>query len=87
MLGVKILPWYLALPKIQRVAQAITGATGPLGSRHKTTISQFYQSTHCVVCDELSRGRICDDCQAAPQRSIVRHPLFTFAGMLVLTAV
>lgn len=40
-------------------------------ARRKGTISQYFTSLHCPVCDELTQLGVCSRCRAEPQRVAV----------------
>lgn len=77
LLGVSVSSWYEELPRTSRLGNAFAAGSATahgfaLSSRGKTqlgTISQYYQSHHCVVCDELTQGLICVKCRQRPQHS------------------
>lgn len=40
-------------------------------ARRKGTISQYFTTLHCPVCDELTQLGVCCRCRADPQRVVV----------------
>ncbi|CAF93796.1 unnamed protein product, partial [Tetraodon nigroviridis] len=40
-------------------------------ARRKGTISQYFTTLHCPVCDELTQLGVCSRCRAEPQRVAV----------------
>nr|XP_061806813.1 DNA polymerase zeta catalytic subunit-like [Nerophis lumbriciformis] len=69
LIGVDVLSWYQELPRIQKA----TGSTGTGGDdvARKGTISQYFTTLHCPVCDELTQLGVCARCRASPQRVAV----------------
>ena len=51
-------------------AAAAGGGGGPPKAR-RTTLDAYYMSQHCVLCDALCRGGVCDGCAADPQKLVV----------------
>lgn len=52
-------------------ADAAGSAAGQRRPVARGTIAQYYQSRHCLVCDTLTQGTVCETCRANPQRSSV----------------
>ncbi|XP_018415790.1 PREDICTED: DNA polymerase zeta catalytic subunit [Nanorana parkeri] len=67
LIGVDVFSWYDELPRIQR---ACSTARNELDSR-KGTISQYFTTLHCPVCDELTQHGICSKCRSQPQHVAV----------------
>ncbi|XP_061603090.1 DNA polymerase zeta catalytic subunit [Cololabis saira] len=67
LVGVDVFSWYQELPRVQK---ASCSAGGDQGSR-KGTISQYFTTLHCPVCDELTQLGVCCRCRADPQRVVV----------------
>eukprot|EP00794_Sanderia_malayensis_P000337 gene337-969_t len=63
LIGVDVMAWYNELAKPQgRVA-----LPGPKGKRRKGTISQYFSSVRCPLCDEMTRDGLCAKCRLDPQ--------------------
>ncbi|XP_061560541.1 DNA polymerase zeta catalytic subunit isoform X1 [Phycodurus eques] len=69
LIGVDVLRWYQELPRIQK-ASCSSGSGGEDMVR-KGTISQYFTTLHCPVCDELTQLGVCSRCRASPQRVTV----------------
>lgn len=69
LIGVDVFSWYQELPRIQK-ASCSAAAGGEEGGR-KGTISQYFTTLHCPVCDELTQLGVCSRCRAEPQRVAV----------------
>ncbi|KAG7244176.1 hypothetical protein INR49_004249 [Caranx melampygus] len=69
LIGVDVFSWYQELPRIQK-ASCSSAAGGEEGGR-KGTISQYFTTLHCPVCDELTQLGVCSRCRAEPQRVAV----------------
>ncbi|XP_073483194.1 DNA polymerase zeta catalytic subunit isoform X1 [Aquarana catesbeiana] len=67
LIGVDVFSWYDELPRIQKVCST---ARNELDSR-KGTISQYFTTLHCPVCDELTQHGICCKCRSQPQHVAV----------------
>lgn len=70
LIGVDVFTWYHELPRIQKACSSGMGAGGEEGTR-KGTISQYFTTLHCPVCDELTQLGVCERCRAEPQRVVV----------------
>uniref|UniRef100_A0A671NP62 DNA polymerase zeta catalytic subunit n=1 Tax=Sinocyclocheilus anshuiensis TaxID=1608454 RepID=A0A671NP62_9TELE len=69
LIGVDVFSWYHELPRVQKAWSSVNGA-GEEGTR-KGTISQYFTTLHCPVCDELTQLGVCEGCRAEPQRVAV----------------
>lgn len=69
LIGVDVLSWYQELPRIQKVSCSSAVAGEEAG--RKGTISQYFTTLHCPVCDELTQLGVCSRCRAEPQRVAV----------------
>ncbi|NXL83331.1 REV3L polymerase, partial [Alectura lathami] len=67
LIGIDVFSWYHELPRIQKTASA---ARSELEGR-KGTISQYFTTLHCPVCDELTQHGICNKCRSQPQHVAV----------------
>ncbi|KAG6934668.1 hypothetical protein G0U57_016698, partial [Chelydra serpentina] len=67
LIGIDVFSWYHELPRIQRAA---ANARTELDGR-KGTISQYFTTLHCPVCDELTQHGICSKCRSQPQHVAV----------------
>ncbi|NXH09862.1 REV3L polymerase, partial [Bucco capensis] len=67
LIGIDVFSWYHELPRIQKAASA---ARSELEGR-KGTISQYFTTLHCPVCDELTQHGICHKCRSQPQHVAV----------------
>uniref|UniRef100_A0A674KB15 DNA polymerase zeta catalytic subunit n=1 Tax=Terrapene triunguis TaxID=2587831 RepID=A0A674KB15_9SAUR len=67
LIGIDVFSWYHELPRIQRAAST---ARTELEGR-KGTISQYFTTLHCPVCDELTQHGICSKCRSQPQHVAV----------------
>uniref|UniRef100_A0A3Q3F7Z7 DNA polymerase zeta catalytic subunit n=1 Tax=Labrus bergylta TaxID=56723 RepID=A0A3Q3F7Z7_9LABR len=61
LIGVDVFSWYQELPRVSRRWEA----------GRKGTISQYFTTLHCPVCDELTQLGVCSRCRAEPQRVAV----------------
>uniref|UniRef100_A0A673FY24 DNA polymerase zeta catalytic subunit n=1 Tax=Sinocyclocheilus rhinocerous TaxID=307959 RepID=A0A673FY24_9TELE len=66
LIGVDVFSWYHELPRVQKAWSSVSGG-GEEGTR-KCTISQYFTTLHCPVCDELTQLGVCERCRAEPQR-------------------
>ncbi|KAK2890528.1 DNA polymerase zeta catalytic subunit isoform X2 [Channa argus] len=69
LIGVDVFSWYQELPRIQKVSCSSAVAGEEIG--RKGTISQYFTTLHCPVCDELTQLGVCSRCRAEPQRVTV----------------
>uniref|UniRef100_A0A8C5WZ88 DNA polymerase zeta catalytic subunit n=1 Tax=Laticauda laticaudata TaxID=8630 RepID=A0A8C5WZ88_LATLA len=67
LIGIDVFSWYNELPRIQK---ASTMSRTEQECR-KGTISQYFTTLHCPVCDELTQHGICNKCRSQPQHVIV----------------
>ncbi|XP_054900495.1 DNA polymerase zeta catalytic subunit [Poeciliopsis prolifica] len=66
LIGVDVFGWYQELPRIQKAScSSAVGGEEPAG--RKGTISQYFTTLHCPVCDELTQLGVCARCRADPQ--------------------
>ncbi|RVE55860.1 hypothetical protein OJAV_G00230390 [Oryzias javanicus] len=68
LIGVDVFGWYQELPRVQKAS--CSAASGDEVGR-KGTISQYFTTLHCPVCDELTQLGVCSECRAEPQRVAV----------------
>ncbi|KAJ8270777.1 hypothetical protein GJAV_G00119170 [Gymnothorax javanicus] len=68
LIGVDVFSWYQELPRIQK---AHSSACGGEEVGRKGTISQYFTTLHCPVCDDLTQLGVCGRCRAEPQRVAV----------------
>ncbi|ESO87294.1 hypothetical protein LOTGIDRAFT_107156 [Lottia gigantea] len=67
LLGVDVFMWYNEMPKVIRIVpQSVTGAESKKG-----TISQYFATSNCPVCDEQTKQAICKKCMNDPQTTTV----------------
>lgn len=66
LIGVDVFSWYHELPRVQR-AWSVTGSGRGEEGTKKGTISQYFTTLHCPVCDELTQLGVCVRCRAEPQ--------------------
>ncbi|XP_078068465.1 DNA polymerase zeta catalytic subunit isoform X2 [Mustelus asterias] len=70
LIGVDVFSWYHELPRVQK---AFSTARNIQDSR-KGTISQYFTTLHCPVCDELTQLGICSKCRSNPQQvAVILH--------------
>lgn len=63
LIGIDVFSWYQELPRIQK---ATSSSRSELEGR-KGTISQYFTTLHCPVCDDLTQHGICSKCRSQPQ--------------------
>ncbi|XP_058514090.1 DNA polymerase zeta catalytic subunit isoform X2 [Ochotona princeps] len=63
LIGIDVFSWYHELPRIHKAASS---SRSELEGR-KGTISQYFTTLHCPVCDDLTQHGICDKCRSQPQ--------------------
>uniref|UniRef100_A0A8C3AFZ8 DNA polymerase zeta catalytic subunit n=1 Tax=Cyclopterus lumpus TaxID=8103 RepID=A0A8C3AFZ8_CYCLU len=66
LIGVDVFGWYQELPRIHKAS--CSSAAGGEEVGRKGTISQYFTTLHCPVCDELTQLGVCSRCRAEPQR-------------------
>lgn len=66
LIGVDVFSWYHELPRVQRAWSFTSSGRGEEGTK-KGTISQYFTTLHCPVCDELTQLGVCARCRAEPQ--------------------
>ncbi|XP_071136539.1 uncharacterized protein [Mytilus edulis] len=64
LLGIDVFSWYIDMPKIIRV---VPHSVIPSENR-KGTISQYFSSSNCPVCEKATNQNICDSCMQDPQK-------------------
>ncbi|XP_054590029.2 DNA polymerase zeta catalytic subunit isoform X1 [Nothobranchius furzeri] len=69
LIGVDVFSWYQELPRVQKSCTSAAGVREP--SERKGTISQYFTTLHCPVCDQLTQLGVCARCRAEPQRVVV----------------
>ncbi|XP_070705223.1 DNA polymerase zeta catalytic subunit [Pempheris klunzingeri] len=69
LIGVDVFSWYQELPRIQKAS--CSSAVGGDEVGRKGTISQYFTTLHCPVCDELTQLGVCSRCRTEPQRVAV----------------
>ncbi|XP_006879098.1 PREDICTED: DNA polymerase zeta catalytic subunit-like [Elephantulus edwardii] len=67
LIGIDVFNWYHELPRTQK---ATSSARSDLEGR-KGTISQYFTTLHCPVCDDLTQHGICSKCRSQPQHVAV----------------
>lgn len=75
LMGVNVMNWYDALPRRYRSDLGVATAEGGSAVGQRGTISQFYQSRHCVVCDQVAAQTVCKQCRQDAQTSVVKVAL------------
>ncbi|KAK2846284.1 hypothetical protein Q7C36_011138 [Tachysurus vachellii] len=70
LIGVDVFSWYHTLPRVQKWSCPGGGTVGDESLR-KGTISQYFTTLHCPVCDDLTQLGVCERCRAEPQRVAV----------------
>lgn len=70
LIGVDVFNWYQELPRIQKVWHS-SAEGGSEDAGRKGTISQYFTTLHCPVCEQLTQLGICSSCRAQPQRAAV----------------
>ncbi|XP_044147686.1 DNA polymerase zeta catalytic subunit [Bufo gargarizans] len=70
LIGVDVFSWYDELPRIQKAYSAYSTMRHELDAR-KGTISQYFTTLHCPICDELTQHGICSKCRSEPQHVVV----------------
>ncbi|XP_071074731.1 DNA polymerase zeta catalytic subunit isoform X2 [Dasypus novemcinctus] len=67
LIGIDVFNWYHELPRIQKTTSS--SRSEPEG--RKGTISQYFTTLHCPVCDDLTQHGICSKCRSQPQHVAV----------------
>ncbi|XP_016072971.1 PREDICTED: DNA polymerase zeta catalytic subunit isoform X1 [Miniopterus natalensis] len=67
LIGIDVFSWYHELPRIQKATSS--SRSEPEG--RKGTISQYFTTLHCPVCDDLTQHGICSRCRSQPQHVAV----------------
>ncbi|MBZ3873081.1 DNA polymerase zeta catalytic subunit [Sciurus carolinensis] len=67
LIGIDVFSWYHELPRIQKATSS--SRSEPEG--RKGTISQYFTTLHCPVCDDLTQHGICSKCRSQPQHVAV----------------
>ncbi|XP_006839989.1 PREDICTED: DNA polymerase zeta catalytic subunit [Chrysochloris asiatica] len=67
LIGIDVFNWYHELPRFQKA----TGSTRSEREGRKGTISQYFTTLHCPVCDDLTQHGICSKCRSQPQQVAV----------------
>ncbi|XP_037541979.1 DNA polymerase zeta catalytic subunit [Nematolebias whitei] len=67
LIGVDVFRWYQELPRIQK-SSCFSAVGGDEPPGRKGTISQYFTTLHCPVCDELTQLGVCSRCRSEPQR-------------------
>ncbi|XP_007938984.1 DNA polymerase zeta catalytic subunit [Orycteropus afer afer] len=67
LIGIDVFNWYHELPRIQKASSS--SRSEPEG--RKGTISQYFTTLHCPVCDDLTQHGICSKCRSQPQHVAV----------------
>ncbi|KAJ0061296.1 hypothetical protein NL108_014829, partial [Boleophthalmus pectinirostris] len=70
LIGVDVFSWYQELPRVQKAWCSSAGG-GSLEAGRKGTISQYFTTLHCPVCDQLTQLGVCSSCRSQPQRVAV----------------
>uniref|UniRef100_A0A8C3WFA4 DNA polymerase zeta catalytic subunit n=1 Tax=Catagonus wagneri TaxID=51154 RepID=A0A8C3WFA4_9CETA len=65
LIGIDVFNWYHELPR-----KATSSSRGEHEGR-KGTISQYFTTLHCPVCDALTQHGICTKCRSQPQHAAV----------------
>ncbi|XP_062954509.1 DNA polymerase zeta catalytic subunit isoform X2 [Cynocephalus volans] len=67
LIGIDVFSWYHELPRIQKA----TSSSRSEPEVRKGTISQYFTTLHCPVCDDLTQHGICGKCRSQPQQVAV----------------
>ncbi|CAH2252147.1 DNA polymerase zeta catalytic subunit isoform X1 [Pelobates cultripes] len=67
LIGVDVFSWYDELPRIQKAFSTVRNDV----DARKGTISQYFTTLHCPICDELTQHGICSKCRSQPQHVAV----------------
>ncbi|XP_069743731.1 DNA polymerase zeta catalytic subunit isoform X2 [Narcine bancroftii] len=70
LIGVDVFSWYHELPRVQKVLSAARNES----DARKGTISQYFTTLHCPVCEQLTQLGICSKCRSNPQQvTVILH--------------
>ncbi|XP_059838914.1 DNA polymerase zeta catalytic subunit isoform X2 [Hypanus sabinus] len=70
LIGVDVFSWYHELHRVQKVLSAVRSEP----DARRGTISQYFTTLHCPVCDQLTQLGICSKCRSNPQQvSVILH--------------
>ncbi|XP_072912026.1 DNA polymerase zeta catalytic subunit isoform X3 [Hemitrygon akajei] len=70
LIGLDVFSWYHELHRVQKVLSAVRSEP----DARKGTISQYFTTLHCPVCDQLTQLGICSKCRSNPQQvSVILH--------------
>lgn len=69
LIGVDVPSWYQELPRVQKAPWSTASAGEEAG--RKGTISHYFTTLHCPVCDDLTQLGVCGRCRAEPRRVAV----------------
>ena len=64
LIGVDVFTWYTELPRYVPRHHVTTG-------KQKTSISRFFTTLHCPVCEQLTQQGLCRSCRENPQKAVV----------------
>lgn len=67
LVGVDVTQWYTELPRMTRVQEVNLHQP----NNKKGTISQYFKSKHCPVCEQLTTKNLCTRCRDNPQQTVV----------------
>ncbi|XP_024086331.1 DNA polymerase zeta catalytic subunit isoform X2 [Cimex lectularius] len=71
LIGADVFSWYTAQPKIKKSSYP----TVKIGKSKKETLSQYFKTVNCIICNELCTSDICSKCQDNPK--LVTSKLFS----------
>lgn len=69
LIGVDVPSWYQELPRVQKAPWSTASAGEEVG--RKGTISHYFTTLHCPVCDDLTQLGVCARCRSEPHRVAV----------------
>nr|XP_033795711.1 DNA polymerase zeta catalytic subunit isoform X2 [Geotrypetes seraphini] len=67
LIGVDVFSWYDELPRMQKVSSISHSKQ----DARKGTLSQYFTTLHCPVCNGLTQHGICSKCRSQPQQVAV----------------
>ncbi|KAM5256763.1 DNA polymerase zeta catalytic subunit [Ctenodactylus gundi] len=67
LIGIDVFSWYHELPRIQKAATSVRSQV----EGRRGTISQYFTTLHCPVCDGLTQHGVCSQCRSQPQHVVV----------------